>query len=189
MSEIDKPQDTDDATGADVPAETADVKAFTQKDLDRVLADRLERQRKQLMKQIDEAKEEEATKQLEQAAEWQKLAEKRQTQLSDRDKRIAELESQAELAEKYAKALGSYVDKLSDGLPDAITALLEPMDAAARLEWLTANRDQFVQQEDGEGDDSPEPEAPKRPLPETPKPKGSGSLSQEERRKRAARTF
>jgi hypothetical protein len=184
------PPTTDDAAGAppEAGAENAEQPTLTQGDLERILAERLERQKKQLLKQIDQAKDEEATKQLEAAAEWQKLADKRQEQLAERDRRLADLESQAALAEKYGAALDGYVTQLSEGLPAAITSLLEPMDAAARLEWLTANRSQFVQA-DADTATTPTPEPPKRPLPETPKPQGNGALSAEERRKRAARTF
>lgn len=187
----DTPIETDDATGADEQstAETAERPTFTQADLDRILSDRLERQKKQLLKEVEKAKEDEANKQLEEAAEWQTLAEKRQAQLSKHEAKIAELESRAQLVEKYAQALDGYVAQLSDGLPEAIMGLLAPMDAAAKLEWLTANRSQFVQT-DATGADEQQATADKRPsVPSTPPPQGSKGLSVEERRKRAARTF
>lgn len=175
---------TEDAAGADNPtAENAGGKTFTQDELNAILADRLERQKKKLLAELEQRRDEEATKQLEEAAEWQKLAEKRQKQLQDRDVRLAELEAQAGQADKYSKALETYVTALSDGLPDAIMTLLASMDTADRLTWLTANRDQFVQQP------TDEPEAKKRPLPSTPAPTPAPKLNEDDRRKKAARTW
>lgn len=180
---------TADAAGAapDGAAETAEQPpTFTQADLDRILADRLERQKKKLLKELDQAKDEEATRQLESAAEWQKLAEKRQAQLAERDGRITELEAAAALVEKYGVALDAYVTQLADGLPAPILALLAPMDAAAKLEWLAANRAQFAQPAATETSGQP---AQRAAIPQTPRPRTDQPLTDAERRKRAARTF
>lgn len=180
--------DTDNPTGADAPTTQLETgKTFTQDELDVIIADRLERQKKKLLKEKQDADDAAATKQLEEAAEWQKLAEKRQKQLEDRDGRLAELETQAALSDKYGKALESYVTKLSEGLPESILTLLSGMDQAARLEWLTANRDQFVKSEP----ETPQQQQqqPRKPLPQTPRPAEPVTVTDDERRKKAARTF
>lgn len=186
MSDATPEAPTADAAGAapNTPAaEPVEQPTFTQADLDRILAERLERQKKKMLKEQQDAADAATTQQLEEAAEWQKLAEKRQTQLTERDGRIAELETRAALAEKYGTALDIYVSQLSEGLPESIITLLGSMDQAAKLEWLAANREQFVQNETPE-----QPE--KRPsIPQTPKPRTDQPLTETERRKRAARTF
>ncbi|MBK7918402.1 MAG: hypothetical protein IPJ94_19525 [Chloroflexi bacterium] len=75
---------TADAAGAEAStptAETADSDgtqkpAFTQADLDRILADRLSRQEKKLRRELEEQADKQKETELADAAEWQTLAEK-----------------------------------------------------------------------------------------------------------------
>ena len=185
-------QPTADAAGAegsDTPtAENAgngsQPPTFTQADLDRILADRLSRQEKKLRRELEEATDKAKEKELADAAEWQTLAEKRQAQISKLEAKLGELEKQAETAEKYGAALSTYVEKLSANVPPEITALLDKMDAADRLAWLTSNAEKFAK-----AAEQPEDGAAKRPLPHTPPPSGMTKITPEERRQRAARTF
>lgn len=179
------------AAGSDAPtAETAESNGsqptFTQADLDRILADRLSRQEKKLRRELEDQTEKAKEKELADAAEWQTLAEKRQNQLAKLEAKLAELEQQAETADKYGKALETYVAQLADGLPAPILSLLEGMDQAAKLEWLAANRAQFVTADEPEAETA----APKRPLPSTPAPSANSTkMTPEERRRKAARTW
>ncbi len=131
----------------------------------------------------DRAAAEEA--QLAEANKWQELADKRAADLSERDKRIADLEQAQATAEKYGAALTTYVDKLSANLPEEIGTLLAGMDLADRLAWLTANAEKFAKAPEGDEGKT----TTKRPLPETPSPRGGEKLTPEERRKQAARTW
>jgi len=70
------------------------------------------------------------------------------------------------------------VAQLSEGLPESILALMADMDQAAKLEWLTANRAQFVKAE------NPETTPPPNGVPPTP-PASEEKLSDEQRRKQA----
>ncbi|MCA9935849.1 MAG: DUF4355 domain-containing protein [Ardenticatenaceae bacterium] len=176
---------TADAAGADADkqtAEPAEQPTFTQADLDRILADRLGRQEKKLRRQFEEEAEKKTEEDLADAAEWQTLAEKRQKQITKMEQRVTELEQQAETADKYGKALDTYVQQLADGLPESILTLLGGMDQAAKLEWLTANRAQFVK------DETPEtPDKPQVPngVPPTPPPADPKTVTDEERRAQA----
>ncbi len=182
-------QPTADAAGAAAnspAAETADgdgsqKPTFTQADLDRILADRLSRQEKKLRRELEEQADKTKEKELADAAEWQTLAEKRQKQIATLEQRVGELEQQAETAVKYEKALAVYVKQLSEGLPAPILALMEPMDQAARLEWLTANRAQFV------AADTPATAVPPASsgVPPTPAPSGEAKFTDDQRRKQA----
>jgi uncharacterized protein (DUF3084 family) len=192
MSEmITKPAPTDDAPGADNPtAETAatiPAKTFTQAELDAIIADRLKRQEEKLSKSAKQTAEAEAEKKLAEAAEYQKLAETRAERIAEHEKRIAELEQSQAQADKYGAALSTYVEKLSANVPPEITALLENMDAADRLSWLTSNAEKFAKATT----EQPEAEngAAKRPLPSTPPPNSSAKMTPEERRKKSARTW
>lgn len=187
---------TADAAGVEgsdaQPAENADKDegqspSFTQADLDRILADRLSRQEKKLKREYETAAEKQTEAELADAAEWQTLAEKRQKQITALENRLAELDKQAETADKYGAALSTYVDKLSANVPPEITALLANMDAADRLSWLTSNAEKFAKATT----EQPEAEngAAKRPLPSTPPPNSSAKMTPEERRKKSARTW
>lgn len=179
---------TDNATGADGgdpnTAENAEddtpAPTFTQTDLDRILADRLGRQEKKLRREFEKNAEKKVEEELAEAAEWQTLADKRQTQITKLEAKISDLEQEAETAVRYGKALETYVTKLSDGLPTPILALMEGMDQAAKLEWLSANRAQFIQEENPD-----EPETPpedKGGVPPTP-PASEETYTDEQRRK------
>jgi hypothetical protein len=178
---------TDNASGAggsDAPtAENADDKGsqptFTQADLDRILTDRLGRQEKKLRREFEEQAEKQVEAELADTAEWQTLAEKRQTQIAKLEAKIGDLEQQAETAVKYGKALETYVAKLADGLPAPILALMEGMDQAAKLEWLTANRAQFAQADTSEQPKQPDANG----VPPTPPASGQENISEDQRRK------
>jgi len=185
---------TADAAGAEAStpaAETADSDgtqkpAFTQADLDRILADRLSRQEKKLRRELEEQADKAKEEELADAAEWQTLAEKRQKQIAKLEEERAALQQQAAVAEKYGTALTGYVERLSANLPPEITALLENMDAADRLAWLSANAEKFAKATEAEAETNG---AAKRPLPSTPPPTSGAKITPEERRRKAARTF
>lgn len=173
------------AAAADKPEKNGTAeKTFTQAELDAIIAKRLDQQKRQAQKDAEA----DAEKKLAEAAEWQTLAEKRAGAVKDLEAQIAELQQHQATAEKYGQALTTYVEKLSANLPEPILALLENMDAADKLAWLSANAEQFATA-NGEGDGTAEAAAAKPKLPATPKPSGGTQITPEERRKRAARTF
>jgi len=181
---------TADAAGAEAnspTAETADSDGtqqptFTQADLDRILADRLSRQEKKLRRELEEQADKAKEAELADAAEWQTLAEKRQKQIAKLEEEKAALQQTADLSDKYAKALAAYVKQLSDGLPEAIVGLLAGKDEAEKLEWLTANRAQFVKAETA---DTAVPPPDGKALPPTPPASADSNMSVEQRRKLA----
>lgn len=172
------------AAAADKPEKNGTTeKTFTQAELDAIIAKRLEQQKRQAQKDAEA----EAEKKLAEAAEWQTLAEKRAGAVKDLEAKLTELERVQMTAEKYGAALTTYVEKLSANLPEPILALLENMDAADKLAWLSANAEQFAAAS-GNGE-AAETTTAKTKLPATPKPSGSTQITPEERRQRAARTF
>lgn len=182
---------TADAAGAEAETPTAETAGsdgtqhptFTQADLDRVLADRLARQEKKLRRELEEQADKAKEEELANAAEWQTLAEKRQKQIAKLEEEKAALQQTADLSDKYAKALAAYVKQLSDGLPEAIVGLLAGKDEAEKLEWLTANRAQFVKAE-GQETAVPPTQDGKAPPP-TPPASTDSNMSVEQRRKLA----
>lgn len=179
---------TDTDAGGDTPPETGKgkgEKTFTQAELDAIVADRIKRQEESAKKKAKIEADKAAEAQLAEAADWQKLADKRAEDLKAANDQLAALEQEKAKAEKYGQSLSTYVEKLSEGLPESILALLEPMDAADKLSWLSTNAAQFIE----EGDAAEEPAADRTKIPATPKPSNGKTVTNEERRKRAARTF
>lgn len=68
-----------------------------------------------------------------------------ETALQKATERAAQLETQAETAERYSAALKKYVNAEREGLPEYITALLDKMDAVDQLEWLATNKASVIQ--------------------------------------------
>lgn len=154
-------QDTDATTATDAPS-TGDAtgtnggndgRTFTQADVDRIVNERIERERQRAERERQRAEEQAEAERLEAQQEFQQLAEQRL-------ERISELEPVAERAERYEAALRTHLDREREGLPDHITTLLDRMDVAEQLEYIAANRDSL------------RPQAPRPGVPDTPAANG-----------------
>ncbi len=171
-------KETSKAKAKDEGKSNDDEPMFTQADLERVLTDRLARQEKKLKREFEQTQEQARTQELEDTAQWQELAQKRQGQIIELQQRVDTLEKAAETAAKNEKSLLAYVDKLKDGVPESILGLLEGKDAADQLEWLTANAESFLKGED-KGDEEGESDE----LTPTPPPSGDSKMTETERRR------
>ncbi len=161
--------------GGQKPEAGKEGKTFTQEDVDRIIAERLDREKKAAEKAAAKAVKEAEEKALTDQAEWQKLAQTRQATIADLEGKVAELEGAQERADRYEKALTGYARTQLDGIPDHIRGLLSKMDVVDQLEWLTANREALGQK----------PDAPN--LPQTPKPVEGHKMTDEQRREKAFR--
>jgi hypothetical protein len=113
---------------------SGDTKTFTQAELDAIVKDRLDRERKAGEAKALKEREAADAKALEDQKEFQKLAEQRQT-------RITELEPYQAKSERYEAALKTHLDAERKNLPAHITALLDKLDPADQLEWIASNRE------------------------------------------------
>ena len=163
---------TDDAPGSEEkpPEETAD-KSFTQADVDRIVKERLEREREKAAKAEAKAKKEAEMAGLAQQQEWQTLAAKRQEALQEMEERLKDHDELQTKLERYEGVLKTYLQAQLAGVPEHVVDLLRGRDPVDQLEWLTANREKFGQ--------------PQTPLGSTPPPAPPGRLTDDERRKRA----
>jgi hypothetical protein len=118
----------------ETPPETgvADEKRFTQTELEQQIKERLARQQRQFEAQQREAQAALEAKQLEEQAEWQKLANRRADELK-------ELKPRAQLAESYEKAVRALVDAQTRDVPANIQMILEKLSLVDQLDWLAAN--------------------------------------------------
>lgn len=134
----DKPE-----AGDDKPTDPAVEKKFSQAELDAILKERLEREKKK-----HEAAAEKARKEAEEAAlaknqEWQTLAEKRAEEIAALTKERDELAAVKELAEKYEAALKSQLAKSKEKLPDYLQEVIDRMDPLEAMEYITRNADKI----------------------------------------------
>lgn len=143
-----KPDDATGGPGSGAPKAKPIVLTFEteeaeQRYLDEKLKERLERKEKQAQERERKAREEAEAKALEEGAQWQKLAEKRQAQIAELEKRVAELEMVEKTASRYGKAIEAQLAAQLADVPEHIQALLTRMDPVERLEWLAANGDKL----------------------------------------------
>jgi hypothetical protein len=114
-------------------------KQFTQADLDRIVTERLDRERKAREKEAEKVKTIAEQKALEDEKKWQELAEKQKTQIADFEKSAGELTTLKDTHAKYEKALKAYLETQRKGLPDHIVKLLDKLDPVEQLEYIAAN--------------------------------------------------
>lgn len=175
-------RETEDATGGDdatQPAsepENSGEKRFTQDEVNRLIDDRLKRERQKADEKAKKEREDAEAKALEEQKEYQKLAEQRAT-------KIAELEPLTEQVDRYQGALTSLLTAEKQNVPEHVAALLDKLDPVEQLEWIASNRDKLAPASESNGDDA-EPKKPKG-IPSTP-PRGDTRGAIEEQR-RAAR--
>ena len=144
----------------------AEDKQFTQADLNRLLREQKERDRKAAEKERAALEEAAAAKALAEQGEFKTLAEKRAAQ-------IAELEPFKERAERAEAALTKHVEAQMRGLPKVVRAALELIpDPVAQLEFLAAHHDELVAPKNGANGH----------VPSTPKPDDGRALADERTR-------
>lgn len=122
---------TAQAGSADEPAEE---KKFTQAELDNLIKDRLERQRRALEAQKLEEQQKLEQQKLEDQKEFEKLAKQRAEEISS-------LKPRAGLAESYEKRVAQLMAEAAKTLPSNIQMLLNKLSLPDQLDWLTENLD------------------------------------------------
>jgi hypothetical protein len=137
-------QNTGDATGQQQAGQqtgqqagnggSGDDKRFTQAELDAIVRDRLDRQRRATEAQQQKDREATEAKALEEQQEFKKLADQRA-------EKVAELEPFKAKAERYEAALTALLEAERKDIPEHLVALLDKLDPAEQLEWIATNRE------------------------------------------------
>lgn len=117
---------------ADAPL--VEEKKFSQAELDAILKERLERQRRAAEAQQREKEQALETQRLEDQKEFEKLAQQRA-------KEIDSLKPRAGLAESYEKGVGRLMSEATKALPSNIQMILNKLSLPDQLDWLTENLD------------------------------------------------
>lgn len=154
---------TENASGSETTnsgqASEQEQPKFTQAQLDAILKDRLDQERRQREKAAERAKEEAEAKALADQQKWKELAEQQAGRITELEKATADVETLKTRAERAEKTLAEYVAGMLDSVPEPFRPLLDRLDPVERLEWMTKNRDSLT----GNG---------RVPIPGTPKPNG-----------------
>ncbi len=109
---------------------------FTQVDVDRIVKERLERERGMREKAAGKARDDAQAEALKKNQEWQALAEKSAA-------RVVELEPLGEQAARYRDALEKSLAAEKKDLPRHVLVLLEKLDPVDQIEYLSANREEL----------------------------------------------
>jgi len=121
----------------------APEKKFTQEDIDKIVKERLERERKKAEESATKAAEELKAKTLAEQGEFQKLSESQKAKLAELALEKATLDDSflkvAADRDRFQAALNAHVAERMKGIPAHITTLLEALDPIAQMDWLTKN--------------------------------------------------
>ncbi len=113
---------------------------FTQADVDRIVKERLEREKTARERAAQKAREEAESQALKQKQEWQTLAEMNATRAGELQARLGELEPLGDQMARYRSALEKSLADEKKDLPRHVVVLLEKLDPVEQLEYLAVNR-------------------------------------------------
>jgi hypothetical protein len=122
---------------------TFESEAAYQADLEAKLKERLEREQKKAQTAAEKARADAEAEAAKKNGEWQKLAEQREQELAALNQRIADLEPVTGKAERYEKALQSYLTEAKKAVPAHVLALLEKLPVDEQLAYIAANAANF----------------------------------------------
>lgn len=170
--------ETADAAGTNSGDNAAAEPKFTQSDVDRILTERLERERKKSDEKTRKAKEDAEAKALEDQQKFQELAQQRGTKVTELETSVAtmatELEAAKATAERYEKALTNILAEQLKRVPEHLTSLLAKLDPVEQLKWLTNNGEKLTSTNG---------------VPATPKPKGNLTEAEREKAQKDAERY
>jgi hypothetical protein len=120
-------------------------RTFSQAEVDRIIKDRLEREKGKTEAAAQKAKEEAEAAALAKNQEFEALAAKRAEQLaaleSEKGTVATQLEAVTGERDRYKTAVEAHLATQREGLPPHIIALLDRLDPVDQLEYIAANRE------------------------------------------------
>jgi DNA repair exonuclease SbcCD ATPase subunit len=142
----DKSEKTDESKAGDEKDKAKakkDEKTFTQAEIDQIVKDRLERERKKHEADAEKARKDAEAAALEKNQEWQKLAEARAKDLETLTKEKSELEPFKEQAEKYKAALEAQLARVKEKLPKHLLPLIDKLDPVEAMAYITEHGEEL----------------------------------------------
>jgi len=146
-----KAKSEDERAGDDGKEKVKDEKQFTQAELNAIVKDRLERERKKNEDTAAKAKKEAEEDALKKNQEWQKLAEDREKEIADLNQKVTDLEAIQETADKYKTALEAQLNGYKANLPKHIVTLIDKMDPVEAMDYITSNAEELGKKFEGYG--------------------------------------
>ena len=169
---------TGPAAGQQDGGETPGERRFSQADLDRVVEERLKREKAKAESAAQKAKEKAEAEALANQEKWKELAEKNGSTLTqiqtELEAKAGELETAAQRVERLEKALQAQLTSAKDGLPEAVLELVNRLDPVDQLEYLAKHKTSLGVK-NGTG------------VPASPKPADEGAVSTEQKQTSARR--
>jgi hypothetical protein len=117
------------------------AQVFTQSDVDRIVRERLEREKQAREKAAAKAKEEAEADAMKKYQDWQALAQANEKKAGELEARLGELEPLNDQVTRYKGALDKYLEAEKRDLPKHVLVLLEKLDPVEQIEYLSENRE------------------------------------------------
>ncbi len=124
--------------GGDQQKTAEEAKLFTQAELEKIIAERLDRKQKQADEKAAKDREAAEAAALVEQKKFEELANKRQ-------ERITTLEAFEQKAQRYEAALTKLLETQRKSIPEHVISLLDKLDPAEQLEWIATNQSKIVQ--------------------------------------------
>lgn len=129
-----QPATTAPDAGTTVGTSGREARLFSQVEVDRIIRERLDRQARTLASQ---AEKERGTAEVAIAHERQQLIDELEQHRSE----VIQLKATADRVRRYEEALALYAKTLKANVPQHVLTLVERLDLAEQLEYLTAHRE------------------------------------------------
>ncbi len=126
-----------------VEDQPAERRTFSQAELDRIVKERLERERSAREKATVRAREEAEAEAMKKNQEWQALAEKNEARAAELAAKVGALEPLGEQVQRYKSALEKSLAAEKKDLPKHVLVLLEKLDPVEQIEYLAVNREEL----------------------------------------------
>lgn len=166
------PASSTTASGSPASPAPASGTLFTQDDVDRIVAERLERERKKTTEATEKQKRADDEKRLAEQNEFEALAEQRAARIAELEMSAQSAQVTAEKLTRYETVLQAYRDSQFATIPDHIKELLKDRPIDQQIDWLSKNGKSL---------------SPVSGVPATPTGT-SGPMTADEKRRQSART-
>jgi hypothetical protein len=130
---------TTEATGQTQTAPTPSGKTFSQDDVDRIVVERLDRERKKATEATEKQKRADDEKRLAEQNEFKTLSEQRAARIAELEASAQSAQATTETVKRYETALQLYRDAQFSNVPDHIKELLKDRPIDQQIDWLSKN--------------------------------------------------
>jgi hypothetical protein len=146
---------------------------FTQADIDRIIKERLEQEKRTSDEKARKAAEKAAADAIKETGDFKTLSEKQAEKMLELETKLAQTDTLTQERDTYKQALEEHVKKRREGVPADILEILDVLDPLKQLAWLDKNANKHTTQVGG---------VPATPRAETPSAPNVADLIEQRRR-------